>query len=1043
MDFCSYNVRGLNNKTSFIKDFIRNNNLGLLGLLETRVKKENASSIASFLSPSFNWLFNYDHHENGRIWIGWDPSLWRVVHLATTDQHISCSVTRLATSESFFISFVYAFNTYMERKPLWSSLLSFQASITVDNEVGSWCILGDFNVCLKLDEINGGSLAWTLGMSDFKNFISNAKVVDLNFSGSFFSWWDSNVNSPLLKKLDRVLINDTWMGAFPLSRAVFLPRGLSDHSPASVLMGLSREKLKKPFQVYQHILSAPTFLSTVEEVWSSPVFGDPWYVLTQKLKRVKQALVSLNKSRGDVHDRVSAARDALLQFQADMPLSPAPAQFLEEAKLSSELELFLKEEEVFLRQKSRIQWLHLGDGNNKFFFNACKGRWNSNKILSLVSDQGETLTSHKDISKVAVEYYQSILGSSTPVTDFDDEVNLPLLTDTQKAYLTAPFSPVEVLRAFKAMAKNRSPGPDGFSTEFYLTAWNVVGADVVRGILHFFQTNDMPRIINATAIALIPKVDCPANMSHYRPISCCNTLYKCIAKLLAGRLKLLLPHLISPNQSAFISKRSIGDNIMLAQALVKDYHLSGPSRCAIKLDIRKAFDSLNWDFLFNLMFKMGFPSRFIAWIKNCVTTSMISIKINGSLEGFFKSKSGLRQGDPLSPYLFVLAMQVLTCYLNHDLGADGNFNYHWRTKELKLSHLIFADDLLLFCKGDQHSISAMLNSVNRFSAVSGLFPNPAKCLCFFSNVSEEVMHTTLHSTGFQLGEFPIKYLGLPLISSSLKTADCIPLVQRLCAKIDSWTSRFLKLAGRLQLIKSILFSIQGYWATYLFLPKCILKQIQSYISNFFWGGTHVSTAQHKVSWQDCCLPHSDGGLGVRDLFEWNRASILYQIWRLTQPGGDSIWILWLHNCLFKNKSFWTAKIPYKCSWSVRKLLNYRHDAIRHLKFKVGENSSFLLWHDPWLIGKPLIDHFGVSVISAAQSTSLAKVSSIITSGAWTPCSSNHMMIIELRELLSNCSISSHDDTSWDGVKPVKLAVVWDSIRRTALPPLGLRQLLIP
>lgn len=119
------------------------------------------------------------------------------------------------------------------------------------------------------------------------------------------------------------------------------------------------------------------------------------------------------------------------------------------------------------------------------------------------------------------------------------------------------------------MARNRSPGPDGLTAEFFLTAWSVVGADVVKGILYFFQSNELPRIINATALALIPKVECPTNMSHYRPIACCNTLYKCIAKLLVGRMKQLMPSLISPNQSAFVPRRSIGDNIMLAQALVK------------------------------------------------------------------------------------------------------------------------------------------------------------------------------------------------------------------------------------------------------------------------------------------------------------------------------------------------------------------------------------------------------------------------------------------------------------------------------------------
>lgn len=180
---------------------------------------------------------------------------------------------------------------------------------------------------------------------------------------------------------------------------------------------------------------------------------------------------------------------------------------------------------------------------------------------------------------------------------------------------------------------------------------------------------------------------------------------------------------------------------------------------------------------------------------------------------------------------------------------------------------------------------------------------------------------------------------------------------------------------------------------------------------------------------------SEGGLGIRDLFEWNRASILYQIWRFTQPSRDSIWLLWLHNCMFKKRAFWTTKIPYKCSWSVRKMLNHREVAMQYLNFKLGEGSSFLLWHDPWLIRKPLLEHFGNHIISAAESSNLARVSSIILNGTWAPSSSNHVLVIEFRRLLSHHSISTCDDTNWAGTKPVNLSVIWNSIPRVASPPL--------
>lgn len=344
----------------------------------------------------------------------------------------------------------------------------------------------------------------------------------------------------------------------------------------------------------------------------------------------------------------------------------------------------------------------MGDNNNRFFFNSCRGRWNCNKLLALEDEQGQLRTTHREISEIAVDYLKSTLGTSNSILPIDEEVPLPCISETQKLSLLLPFSPEEIQSTMKDFySKNKRPGPDGFTPEFYLAAWDIVGCDVTSAILHFFDSLNMPHMVNAVGIALIPKVDGATRMPQFRPISYCNIVYKCISKLLNARLKPIMSTIISHNQSAFVPKRCIGDNIMLAQSICRDYHRDkGVPRCAIKLDIQKAFDTLNWNFLFEAMARMNFPTIFIEWVKKCVTSAMLSVKINGALEGFFESKKGLRQGDPLSPYMFVIAMEVLTSYLKHDLSSNDNFSYHWHTKELQLSHLIFVDDLFLFRKGN-------------------------------------------------------------------------------------------------------------------------------------------------------------------------------------------------------------------------------------------------------------------------------------------------------------------------------------------------------
>lgn len=170
-----------------------------------------------------------------------------------------------------------------------------------------------------------------------------------------------------------------------------------------------------------------------------------------------------------------------------------------------------------------------------------------------------------------------------------------------------------------------------------------MGELLTAALMEFFSTGQLLKQINAATITMIPKRLAPRKVTKYMPISCCNVVYKCIAKILAERLKKCLPNIISLNQSAFVQGMKIIDNILLAQKVVKNYHNSkGKPRCTIKLDIMKAFDSINWDFVLNILIVFGFPSKFIHWIRICITTPMYSVKISGALEGCFAGKISLR-----------------------------------------------------------------------------------------------------------------------------------------------------------------------------------------------------------------------------------------------------------------------------------------------------------------------------------------------------------------------------------------------------------------
>lgn len=219
-----------------------------------------------------------------------------------------------------------------------------------------------------------------------------------------------------------------------------------------------------------------------------------------------------------------------------------------------------------------------------------------------------------------------------------------------KSALIAPISFEEVKQALFDIDDAKSPGPYGYGSVFFKKAWEEVGCDMVEAVQEFFQTGRLLKQWNHALITLIPKSTHSNLVSDYRPISCCNVFYKVISKILASRLSAVIGGIIDPAQAAFIKDRSIVDNIHLAQELFRKYNRKNASpRCILKVDLQKVYDTISWTFLQEALQYLEFPTVFIGWIMECVSTSSFSIVINGTLHGFFSGKRGLRQGDPLSP----------------------------------------------------------------------------------------------------------------------------------------------------------------------------------------------------------------------------------------------------------------------------------------------------------------------------------------------------------------------------------------------------------
>ncbi|GJV77614.1 hypothetical protein Tco_1509198 [Tanacetum coccineum] len=268
-----------------------------------------------------------------------------------------------------------------------------------------------------------------------------------------------------------------------------------------------------------------------------------------------------------------------------------------------------------------------------------------------------------------------------------------------------------------------------------------------------------------------------------------------------------------------------------------------------KVDIQKAYDTVNWAFLKEVLIGFGFHPRMVGWIMECVTSTSYSMCINGNLHGYFKGKRGLRQGDPMSPYLFTLVMEVLTLMLHHRVRESDSFTYHRYYSDLNIINLCFVDDLFLFAHGDANLARVIMDSLEEFKNVSGLTPSLPKSTTYFCNVLNYVKLDILSILPFEEGKLLVKYLGVLLVSFRLIFRDCTELVEKVRERIRDCKNKFLSFAGRVQLIRSVLASMHVYWASVLILPSRIMMDLEQLMRGFLWCQGEMRKGKAKVAWE--------------------------------------------------------------------------------------------------------------------------------------------------------------------------------------------------
>jgi len=527
--------------------------------------------------------------------------------------------------------------------------------------------------------------------------------------------------------------------------------------------------------------------------------------------------------------------------------------------------------------------------------------------------------------------------------------NIPkLIAEDHNTLVLKPISLQEVEAVAHHLKAGKAPGPDRFTSNFFHHFWDLVKWEVWQVAEESRTLRWMYPSLNATFIALIPKEEESNTPDKYRPIALCNIIYKIVSKVIASRLKPLLPLIISPEQSGYVEGRQITDGIILTHEIIHSLkHLKKPGML-LKIDLSKAFDSISWEYMHKILQAFGFAPSWIRWISSLISSSFFSILINGIPSPTFRPSRGIHQGDPISPFLFVilaegLGRSIKEALLLHQLKGLA---FH---QTPTFSHQQFVDDNMVFGHPSVQEARSLKSILTDFSEASGALINKVKSQIFFFNTPPTTQKAIARILGFSIATLPSKYLGSPLFAMALKHSSWNSLLEKLEARLSLWTHRALNMASWLVLIKVVLQSMPLYLFSILAAPKWVLKAIKQLQRNFLWGRMGPNRKWALVKWEKACLPRKAGGIGLRDPKHSNMVM------------GAKIWWKWLSNPSTPWASLWTAKYASNTPMEERirmseiikgsviwnSAIQHRDIIQKHSFWEVKDGNTTRFWEDSW------------------------------------------------------------------------------------------------
>ncbi|GJX07307.1 RNA-directed DNA polymerase, eukaryota, reverse transcriptase zinc-binding domain protein [Tanacetum coccineum] len=533
-----------------------------------------------------------------------------------------------------------------------------------------------------------------------------------------------------------------------------------------------------------------------------------------------------------------------------------------------------------LAQKAKIKWSIEGDENLNFFHGILNKKRNQMNIKGITID-GIWKEQPNDVKQEFLSHFQDRFAKPSE----------------RRANIDMRFP--------KTISEDQSQD---------LEREPVIEHDVYMAVNHFFIHGEIPPGCNSS----FPDANL---VKDFRPISLIGSIYKIIAKILSNRLVTVLGDIVNEVQSAFIAERQMLDGPFILNEILQWCTKKKKKTLIFKVDFEKAFDSIRWDFLDDVLKEFGFRCKWRNWIQSCLTSSKGSILVNGCPTNEFQFYKGLKQGDPLS-FLFILVMESLHLSFQRIVNA-GMFKGIVLDQSLCLSHMFYADDAIFLGEWSDGNISTLIHVIQAAATLGCLV---LKCLFY--------------------------YLGTRVGGSMTRVQAWQEIVEKVKSRLSKWKSKTLSIGGRLTLLKSVLGSIPVFHMSIFKVPSKVLHILESIRSHFFNGHDPGSKKASWVKWNNVLTDKKRGGLGVSSLFALNRGLMIKWVWKFLSQ-KDSLWtkvIVAIHGVGGKIHSEWTS--TGKSCWlsilsEVRSLQRKGMYVFDYLTHKMGNGESTKFWLDHW------------------------------------------------------------------------------------------------